>query len=187
MLRFQSFENWTKERSGMGKHIYTTHTLYDVKKGKAPPVPGSEGPQNCDMSRHVHFLDNRLTDGGEVVAIMRRPQFTTEKIPGTHFCQKMSQRRVNNGAGTKRLIKKSNDVIGNRSRDLLNSSTAHALCGRVNCCQSFGGTWGLHLHAGHTSTSATKHRQSYLITGAESKGCGSEGSTFDCLLECSIE
>jgi hypothetical protein len=35
------------------------------------------------MSRFPHFLDNRLTDGGEVVTLTRRPPFTTRKIPGT--------------------------------------------------------------------------------------------------------
>jgi hypothetical protein len=33
-----------------------------------------------------YFLDNRLTDGGEVVSPKRRPPFTPRKIPGTHFC-----------------------------------------------------------------------------------------------------
>jgi hypothetical protein len=33
-----------------------------------------------------HFLDNRLTDGGEVVNLTPRPPFTPRKIPGTHFC-----------------------------------------------------------------------------------------------------
>jgi hypothetical protein len=32
-----------------------------------------------------HFLDNRLTDGGEVVTITRLFPFTTRKTPGTHF------------------------------------------------------------------------------------------------------
>jgi hypothetical protein len=32
------------------------------------------------MSRLSHFLDNRLTDGGEVVSLMRRPPFTPRKI-----------------------------------------------------------------------------------------------------------
>jgi hypothetical protein len=32
------------------------------------------------------FLDNRLTDGGEVVKLTRRPPFTPTKIPDTHFC-----------------------------------------------------------------------------------------------------
>jgi hypothetical protein len=37
-------------------------------KGKAIPVSGHEGPQGCETSRLSHFLDNRLTDGGEVVS-----------------------------------------------------------------------------------------------------------------------
>jgi hypothetical protein len=32
------------------------------------------------------FLDNRVTDGGEVVSPARRPPFTPLKIPGIHFC-----------------------------------------------------------------------------------------------------
>jgi hypothetical protein len=43
------------------------------KKGKAIPVTGREGPLGCETSRLPHFLDNRLTDGGEVVSPMRRP------------------------------------------------------------------------------------------------------------------
>jgi hypothetical protein len=38
------------------------------------------------------FLDNQLTDGGEVVRLTRRRQpFTTRKIPGTPFCQRLSR------------------------------------------------------------------------------------------------
>jgi hypothetical protein len=37
-------------------------------------------------SRLPHFLDNRLTDVGEVVSLTPRPPFTPRKIPGTHFC-----------------------------------------------------------------------------------------------------
>jgi hypothetical protein len=32
------------------------------------------------------FLDNRLTDGSEVVSLKRRPPFTPRKIRDTHFC-----------------------------------------------------------------------------------------------------
>jgi hypothetical protein len=44
------------------------------------------GPYGCDTSRLPYFLNNRLTDGGEVVKLKRRPPFSPRKIPGTHFC-----------------------------------------------------------------------------------------------------
>jgi hypothetical protein len=50
--------------------------LHYAKK-RATPVTSHEGP---------HFLDNRLTYGGEVVSITHQPPFTHRKIPGTHFC-----------------------------------------------------------------------------------------------------
>jgi hypothetical protein len=55
-------------------------------KGKAIPVTGRGGPYGCETSRLPHFLDNRLTDGGEVVSLTRRSPFIPRKIPGTHFC-----------------------------------------------------------------------------------------------------
>jgi hypothetical protein len=39
-----------------------------------------------DVEAHTFALDNRLTIGGEVVSLTRRPPFTRRKIPGTHFC-----------------------------------------------------------------------------------------------------
>jgi hypothetical protein len=59
---------------------------WEVKKGKAIPITGPEGPCGCERSRLPHFLDNRLTDGGKVVSFTRRPPFTPKKIPRTHFC-----------------------------------------------------------------------------------------------------
>jgi hypothetical protein len=43
------------------------------KKGKAIPVTDREGPYRCETSKLQHFLDNQLTDGGEVVSLTRRP------------------------------------------------------------------------------------------------------------------
>jgi hypothetical protein len=51
-------------------------------KGKAIPVTG----RGCETSRFPHFLDNRLTDSGEIISLTRRPPFTHRWIPGTHFC-----------------------------------------------------------------------------------------------------
>jgi hypothetical protein len=33
-----------------------------------------------------HYLDNWLTDGGEVVSLICWPPHTLRKVPGTHFC-----------------------------------------------------------------------------------------------------
>jgi hypothetical protein len=57
-----------------------------VKRGKAITLTGHEGPQGCETSRFPHFLDNRLTDGGEVISLTCLPPITPRKIPGTHFC-----------------------------------------------------------------------------------------------------
>jgi hypothetical protein len=54
------------------------------------------------MSRLPHFLDNRLTDGVEVVSLTRQLPFTLRKIPGTHFCYMMSQPQGHSAAGRAR-------------------------------------------------------------------------------------
>jgi hypothetical protein len=62
--------------------VYLT-TLSVVKDIR---VTGRGGPLGSETSRLPHFLDNRLTGGGEVVSLTHRPPFTSTKIPGTHFC-----------------------------------------------------------------------------------------------------
>jgi hypothetical protein len=49
-------------------------------------VIGREGSYGCETWKFTHFLDHRLTDGGEVVSLTRRLSFTPSNIPGTHFC-----------------------------------------------------------------------------------------------------
>jgi hypothetical protein len=63
-------------------------------------VTGREGPWVCKKSRLPYFLDSQLTDGAEVAS---RLPFT----PQDH-----------NAAGKTRSIEKSNDLIGNQTRDL---------------------------------------------------------------------
>jgi hypothetical protein len=47
--------------------------------GKSRPEPGRGGPQGYETSTLAHFLGNRLTDGGEVVSLTRRPLFTPQE------------------------------------------------------------------------------------------------------------
>jgi hypothetical protein len=62
--------------------------------GVYSPVTGRGDPKTCETSRFPHFRDNRLTYGGEVVSLSRRPPSTPTKIPSTHCCQKVSRPRA---------------------------------------------------------------------------------------------
>jgi hypothetical protein len=64
-----------------------------------------------------YFMDNWLTDGGEIVSLTRRPPFTPRKILGTHFCQRLGGPQGHSAAGKFRSIEKFNDFIGNRIRE----------------------------------------------------------------------
>jgi hypothetical protein len=58
------------------KDIVTSRSEnHAVKKGKLIPVTACGGPKSCETSRLPYFLDNRLTDGGEVVSLTRRTPF----------------------------------------------------------------------------------------------------------------
>jgi hypothetical protein len=77
--------------------------ITNVKRGKAIPVTGREGPYGCETSRLPHFLDNRRKDGGDFVSLRRQQPLTPppppRKIPGTHFCWRLSRPQGHNAAG----------------------------------------------------------------------------------------
>jgi hypothetical protein len=62
------------------------HLKHVQLEGKSISVTRRAGSYGCETSRLPHFLQNRLTIGGEVVILMRLPSFTLKKIPDTHFC-----------------------------------------------------------------------------------------------------
>jgi hypothetical protein len=74
-----------------------------VAKGKAIAVTGSGGQQGSETSRLQHFPENRLTDGGEVVSLTRRP---AALYPQGH-----------SAAGRIRLTENFTDFVGNRICD----------------------------------------------------------------------
>jgi hypothetical protein len=94
-------------------HRSSVNTLWQ-KEGKAIPVTGRGSPQGCEKSRLPHFLDSRLTNGGEVVSLTRRPLFTPRKIPSIRLCYRLNQPQGLNKDGRFRSIQKSND-IGDRT------------------------------------------------------------------------
>jgi hypothetical protein len=86
---------------------------------KAIRVTDREGPWCCETSRFPQFLDTRLTDDGEIISLTLQQYFIPRKIPGIHFCLKLTRPQGNNAAGRIRSIEKSNDLIENRTRDLI--------------------------------------------------------------------
>jgi hypothetical protein len=92
-----------------------------VMYSKSIPLTGLRGPQGCETLRFPNFVDSFCTDGGEDVCFMRLsgedvcfmrlsaedvcfmrlstedvcfmrlPLFTLRKIPGSRFCQRLSE------------------------------------------------------------------------------------------------
>jgi hypothetical protein len=65
------------------------------------------------MSRLPHLLDNQLTDSNEVFSLMYYPLIIPKKIPGTHFCYRLSKTQRDSAAGRIMSIDESNNLIGN--------------------------------------------------------------------------
>jgi hypothetical protein len=85
---------------------YLISAYINIKKDKAIPVTGCEALSCFGTSRPPHFLENRLTDGGEVVSLTRRPPFNPRKFRGTHFCLRLSRPQGHSAAGRIRSIMK---------------------------------------------------------------------------------
>jgi hypothetical protein len=76
----------------------------------------------CEMLRIPHCLDNRLTDGGKVVSPTHWPHSTSPKhdfsASDTHSCQGLSKPQGQVRKEGLGKMKKINDLIGSRTRDL---------------------------------------------------------------------
>jgi hypothetical protein len=81
--------------------------LSDHLPGKSYPCNRPWRPiGSWDVEAPTFSLDNRITDGGEVVSLMRQPLFTPKKIPGTHLYYRLSQPQGHSVAGRIRWIEK---------------------------------------------------------------------------------
>jgi hypothetical protein len=100
--------------SSLGKVLFSLRCTVICIKGKDIPVTDRGGPWGCETSRLPHFLDNRLTEGGEVSLTRWSPR----KILGSHFYQRLIGPRGYSTTGRVRSIEKSSDLIGNWIRGL---------------------------------------------------------------------
>jgi hypothetical protein len=87
-------------------------------KGKAIPVTGRGGPWGCETSRFLHFLDNRLRDSSEVVRITLGRPLPSLRFLVLVYIKWLSRPQGHNAVGRITPIEKSNELIGNRTRDL---------------------------------------------------------------------
>jgi hypothetical protein len=71
-----------------------------------------------DVETPTFSLDNRLTDGGEIVSLTSRPSFTPQEDSWHPFILEAESTHGHSAAGRIRLIEKSNDLIGIRTRNL---------------------------------------------------------------------
>jgi hypothetical protein len=78
-------------------------------------IYASQAPLAHLFTNKAHFTRDEST----IAALSAgRSPFTPRKIPGTHFCQRLSRLQGHSTAGWIRPIDKSNELIGNRTRDL---------------------------------------------------------------------
>jgi hypothetical protein len=87
------------------------------RNGKAILVTDPGSLQGCETSKFPHFLDSRLTDGGKVASLTRRPPFTPRKILATYFCYRLGRPQGLYEAETIRSIEKSSDLNGDPMTD----------------------------------------------------------------------
>jgi hypothetical protein len=80
---FAKYYHQIREEQEVGKNSknnkHRSIALY-FTRGKAIHLTDRGGPYGCETPRLPHFLDNRLTDGSEVVRLTRRPHLTTGRF-----------------------------------------------------------------------------------------------------------
>jgi hypothetical protein len=80
----------------LDKHFPNVNQMHYSKKEKLKlSLTGCGGPDVSDMSNFPNFVDNRLRDGEPYASSALNPR----KIPGTHFCYRLSQPQGHSAAG----------------------------------------------------------------------------------------
>jgi hypothetical protein len=79
--------------------------MYNKSKNVIP-ITDLRGHEDFGTSRLPHFLDNRFTDGGEVVCLVRQPHFTPQEDSWTLFLLEAESARGPSATGRIKSIEK---------------------------------------------------------------------------------
>ena len=82
------------------------------------PFTSLDRPWGFQEIEAPRFQDNQHMKVVRLSALRTGRVYSPVNIPGTHFCQRLSQPQGHSAAGRIMSMKNSNDTIGNRTRDL---------------------------------------------------------------------
>ena len=82
------------------------------------PIRGLGRPSGVQYFEAPRFQNNRHMEAVRLSALRTVRLYPPGNIPGTHFCQCLSRPQGHSAAERIMSMKKSNETIGNRTRDL---------------------------------------------------------------------
>jgi hypothetical protein len=82
------------------------------------PITGLDRPLGLQEVEAHRFLNNRHMKVVKLSALRTGRLYPPGKIPGTHFCQRLSRPQGHSATETIMSMKNSSDIIGNRTRDV---------------------------------------------------------------------
>jgi hypothetical protein len=136
--------------------VFRPNNTHPQNEGKAIPVTGRGGPYGCETSRLPHFLDSRLTDGGEVVSCTRRPPFTPPEDSWYSFLLEAASTPgpIVRLEELVRSIGKFNDLFASRTRDLPAAGVRDVTSEKVIQYSSYSSLWDLQIQCKVASSSS---------------------------------
>jgi hypothetical protein len=90
----------------------------NIAVSKDIPLQARTNPEGSRSFKLIEFLDNRHMKVVTLSALSTGRLYPPEGIPGTYFCWRLSRALARCAAERDKLMKNSDDPIGNRTRDI---------------------------------------------------------------------